>query len=160
MAVEDAVPPRPALFPLFLALRFSAFAVSAHSQRTERRHSSVKSRTHIRWSVHPLTDVCIYPPAVCTHPLGHSALTPLSHTAHSLLFYPLVCAFPLLNRALTHVHFALNLLRTTVAHSPAVYAHPFRNSALTQLIDTAHSQRTDTAHSRFTLQDHPRCALP
>jgi hypothetical protein len=160
VAVEDAVPPRPALFPLFLALRFSAFAVSAHSQRTERRHSSVKSRTHFRWSVNFLTDVCIYPPVVCTRPLGHSALTPLSHTAHSLPFYPLVCAFPLLNSALTHVHFALNLLRTTVAHSPAVYAHPFRT-------DTAHSQRTDTAHSRFTLQDHPRrkttcnrCALP
>ena len=46
----------------------------------------------------------------CTHHLGHRALTHLSHTAHSL---PLVCAFPLLNGALTHVQFALNLPHTT-----------------------------------------------
>ena len=57
-------------------------------------------------------------------PLGHSALTPLSYTAHSS---PLSVHF--LNSALTHVHFALNILHTTL-HTLLLSAHI--PSALTQ----------------------------
>ena len=91
------------------------------------------------------------PLSACTHPLGHSALTHLSHTAHSL---PLVCAFPLLNSALTHVHFALNLPHTTSNTHPLSAHIP---SALTQLTDTAHSQLT---HRALTQRTHDlRCRV-
>ena len=93
----------------------------------------------------------ILPLSACTHPLGHSALTHLSHTAHSL---PLVCAFPLLNSALTHVQFALNLPHTTLNTHPLSAHIP---SALTQLTDTAHSQLT---HRALTQRTHDlRCRV-
>ncbi len=110
------------------------------TQRTEHRHSSLKQRTHFRclcisWP----SFAYILPLSACTHPLGHSALTHLSHTAHSL---PLVCAFPLLNSALTHVQFALNLPHTTLNSHP-LSAHksslPHWHSSLTQLTHTTHS---------------------
>ena len=82
--------------------------------------------------------------SACTHPLGHSALTHLSHTAHSLL---LVCAFPLLNSALTHVQFALNLPHTMLNTHPLSAHIP---STLTQLTDTAHSQLTHRASTQRT----------
>ena len=93
----------------------------------------------------------ILPLSACTHPLGHNALTHLSHTAHSL---PLVCAFPLLNSALTHVQFALNLPHTTLNTHPLSAHIP---SALTQLTDTAHSQLT---HRALTQRTHDlRCRV-
>ena len=91
------------------------------------------------------------PLSACTHPLGHSARTHLSHTAHSL---PLVCAFPLLNSALTHVQFALNLPHTTLNTHPLSAHIP---STLTQLTHTAHSQRT---HRALTQRTHDlRCRV-
>jgi hypothetical protein len=95
----------------------------------------------------------ILPLSACTHPLGHSALTHLSHTAHSL---PLVCAFPLLNSALTHVHFALNLPHTTLNTHPLSAHIP---SALTQLTHTAHSS-SQLTHRALTQHIHDlRCRV-
>ena len=103
------------------------------------------------------------------HPLGHSALSHLSHTAHSL---QLVCAFPLLNIALTHVQFVLNLPHTTLNTHPLSAHIP---SALTQLTHRVLTQRTHNlrcrvirderqlvlgVHCLTTVCTHPLCTHP